>query len=312
MEYSIATYFMLFIIYAVAGWICEVTLQLIQKHKLADRGFLIGPYCPIYGCGAVLITLCLTPFKEHPVGLFILAMVLCGSLEYATSFIMEKAFNARWWDYSEMRFNINGRVCLETLVPFGIAGLLIVYLFNPFLLSIIQSWSEGTLNIISLIIAVVFVTDVIISSKIIYNFKRTNKEVSQNEKKDNTDEVSEKVREILRSKSFLNRRLINAFPDFTTILKKKGEELKRKTAEVKEELTNKANDVQRKINDKANNVQKKIKNTATGIMQKELNNIADGAQHRINNKASEVKKAVNNETITKQNKKQNKNINNEK
>ena len=288
MEYSIATYFMLFIIYAVAGWICEVTLQLIQKHKLADRGFLIGPYCPIYGCGAVLITLCLTPFKEHPVGLFILAMVLCGSLEYATSFIMEKAFNARWWDYSEMRFNINGRVCLETLVPFGIAGLLIVYLFNPFLLSIIQSWSEGTLNIISLIIAVVFVTDVIISSKIIYNFKRTNKEVSQNEKKDNTDEVSEKVREILRSKSFLNRRLINAFPDFTTILKKKGEELKRKTAEVKEELTNKANDVQ-----------KKIKNTATGIMQKELNNIADGAQHKINNKASEVKKAVNNKTKNK-------------
>ena len=295
MEYSIATYFMLFIIYAVAGWICEVTLQLIQKHKLADRGFLIGPYCPIYGCGAVLIT----PFKEHPVGLFILAMVLCGSLEYATSFIMEKAFNARWWDYSEMRFNINGRVCLETLVPFGIAGLLIVYLFNPFLLSIIQSWSEGTLNIISLIIAVVFVTDVIISSKIIYNFKRTNKEVSQNEKKDNTDEVSEKVREILRSKSFLNRRLINAFPDFTTILKKKGEELKRKTAEVKEELTNKANDVQKKINDKANNVQKKIKNTATGIMQKELNNIADGAQHKINNKASEVKKAVNNKTKNK-------------
>lgn len=91
MEYSIATYFMLFIIYAVAGWICEVILQLVQKHKLADRGFLIGPYCPIYGCGAVLITGCLTPFNEHPIGLFILAMVLCGSLEYATSFIMEKA-----------------------------------------------------------------------------------------------------------------------------------------------------------------------------------------------------------------------------
>lgn len=293
MEYSIATYFMLFIIYAVAGWICEITLQLVQKHKLADRGFLIGPYCPIYGCGAVLITLCLTPFNEHPVGLFVLAMVLCGSLEYATSFIMEKAFNARWWDYSTMKFNINGRICLETLVPFGIAGLLIVYLFNPFLLSIIQSWSEGTLNIISLIIAIIFAADVIISSKIIYNFKRTNKEVSQNEKKDNTDEVSEKVREILRSKSFLNRRLINAFPDFTTILKKKGEELKRKTAEVKEGLTNKANDVQRKINDKANNVQKKIKNKATGITQKELNNTTDEVQHKKNNKASELKQIVN-------------------
>ena len=73
-------------------------------------------------------------------------MVLCGSLEYATSFIMEKAFNARWWDYSEMRFNINGRVCLETLVPFGIAGLLIVYLFNPFLASavLIDTYYESS------------------------------------------------------------------------------------------------------------------------------------------------------------------------
>ena len=157
-----------------------------------------------------------------------------------------------------MRFNINGRVCLETLVPFGIAGLLVIYVFNPFLLSILQGIQINTLNIISVVIAIIFVTDIIVSSKIIYNFKRTNKEVSQNEIKDNTDEISEKVREILRNKSFLNRRLINAFPDFTTILKEKGEELKRKTAEVKEELTNKANDVQKKINDKANKIKKNV------------------------------------------------------
>ena len=230
MEYSLATYFMLFIIYAVAGWICEVTLQLIQKHKLADRGFLIGPYCPIYGCGAILITLCLTPFNEHPIGLFILAMVLCGSLEYATSFIMEKAFNARWWDYSNMRFNINGRICLETLVPFGIAGLLIIYVFNPFLISMIGLMGENVLNITSIAILVIFVADVIVSSKIIYNFKKTNKEVSQQESKDSTEIISEKVREILRNKSFLNRRLIEAFPDFTTILKKKRRRTKKKNS----------------------------------------------------------------------------------
>lgn len=280
MEYSVATYFMLFIIYAVAGWICEVVLQLVQKHKLSDRGFLIGPYCPIYGCGAILITLCLTPFYEHPIGLFVLAMVLCGVLEYVTSFIMEKAFNARWWDYSNMRFNINGRICLETLIPFGIAGLLIIYVFNPFLLSALQGIQSNTLNIISIVIAIIFAADVIVSSKIIYNFKRTNKEVSQSETKDSTDEISEKVRDILRNKSLLNRRLINAFPNFTTILKEKGEEIKRKTAEVKEELTNKASDVQKKINDKANDVQKKI------------NDKANDVQRKINNKANEVKKNV--------------------
>lgn len=293
MEYSLATYFMLFIIYAVAGWICEVTLQLIQKHKLADRGFLIGPYCPIYGCGAILITLCLTPFNEHPIGLFILAMVLCGSLEYATSFIMEKAFNARWWDYSNMRFNINGRICLETLVPFGIAGLLIIYVFNPFLISMIGLMGENALNITSIVILVIFVEDVIVSSKIIYNFKKTNKEVSQQESKDSTEIISEKVREILRNKSFLNRRLIEAFPDFTTILKKKGEELKRKTAEVKEELTNRANDVQKKINDKASNVQQKINNKASDV-QRKINNRANEVQQKFNSKTNELKENVKN------------------
>lgn len=293
MEYSLATYFMLFIIYAVAGWICEVTLQLIQKHKLADRGFLIGPYCPIYGCGAILITLCLTPFNEHPIGLFILAMVLCGSLEYATSFIMEKAFNARWWDYSNMRFNINGRICLETLVPFGIAGLLIIYVFNPFLISMIGLMGENVLNITSIAILVIFVADVIVSSKIIYNFKKTNKEVSQQESKDSTEIISEKVREILRNKSFLNRRLIEAFPDFTTILKEKGEELKRKTAEVKEELTNRANNVQKKINDKASNVQQKINNKASDV-QRKINNRANEVQRKFNSKTNKLKENVKN------------------
>lgn len=293
MEYSIPTYFMLFIIYAVAGWICEVVLQLVQKHKLSDRGFLIGPYCPIYGCGGLLITLCLTPFEEHPVGLFILAMVLCGTLEYTTSFIMEKAFNARWWDYSNMRFNINGRICLETLVPFGIAGILVIYVSNPFLLSIIQGLQTNTLNIISIVIAIIFFTDLIISSKIIYNFKKTNKEVSQDKTKDNTDEISEKVREILRNKSFLNRRLIDAFPNFTTILKEKSKELKRKTAEVKEEFTNKANDVQKKINNKANEVQKKINNKASEIQKKISTKTTNPTQKKLSKKSVKANKTDN-------------------
>lgn len=293
MEYSIPTYFMLFIIYAVAGWICEVVLQLVQKHKLSDRGFLIGPYCPIYGCGGLLITLCLTPFEEHPVGLFILAMVLCGTLEYTTSFIMEKAFNARWWDYSNMRFNINGRICLETLVPFGIAGILVIYVSNPFLLSIIQGLQTNTLNIISIVIAIIFFTDLIISSKIIYNFKKTNKEVSQDKTKDNTDEISEKVREILRNKSFLNRRLIDAFPNFTTILKEKSKELKRKTAEVKEEFTNKANDVQKKINNKANEVQKKINNKASEVQKKISTKTTNPTQKKLSKKSVKANKTDN-------------------
>ena len=136
MEYSITVYFALFMIYSVAGWICEELLQIIQNKKIADRGFLIGPYCPIYGCGVILITICLTPFENHPVGLFILTMVLCGVLEYATSFIMEKAFNARWWDYSNMRFNINGRICVPYSIFWGILAVFLIKIAKP----LIDKW----------------------------------------------------------------------------------------------------------------------------------------------------------------------------
>ena len=97
MEYSIATYFIYFIIIAICGWLMEVTLQLVQKHKFADRGFLIGPYCPIYGCGALLITLFLTKLEEYPLALFSVTILVCGVLEYFTSYIWEQFFHARWW-----------------------------------------------------------------------------------------------------------------------------------------------------------------------------------------------------------------------
>ena len=169
MEYSIATYFLYFIIIAICGWIMEVVLQLIQKHKFSDRGFLIGPYCPIYGCGGLLITFCLTGIKEHPVALFSMAILICGILEYATSYVMEKIFHARWWDYSENKYNINGRVCLETIIPFGILGVILIYIVNPFIFNNLTKIPENILNIIAIAIALLFVIDNIVSFKVISN-----------------------------------------------------------------------------------------------------------------------------------------------
>ena len=126
-------YFLLFVIYSVIGWIMEVIYTLVIDKKFTNRGFLVGPYCPIYGVGAVLIIILLSGYKERPIGLFVLAIVICSILEYFTSYIMEKLFKARWWDYSNRKFNINGRICLETMVPFGVIACLIVYIVNPFL-----------------------------------------------------------------------------------------------------------------------------------------------------------------------------------
>ena len=265
MEYSIATYFLYFIIISICGWIMEVTLQLIQKHKFADRGFLIGPYCPIYGCGGLLITLCLTGLEEHPVALFSMAILICGILEYATSYIMEKLFHARWWDYSENKYNINGRVCLETIIPFGILGLILIYLVNPFIFDNLSKVPENILNIIAIAVLVLFIADNLVSLKVISNVRSATTKFDKENPKDNTEEISQKVKEFLKDKSILNRRLVNAFPKLTAILKEKSEIIKQKTNEMKEDIANKANEMKEDFNEYVNDMKEGITQKAGAV-----------------------------------------------
>jgi uncharacterized membrane protein len=89
---TIETYFLLFMSYAILGWCMEVTCKLIEKKKFINRGFLIGPYCPIYGWGAVAITILLSRYMSDPIVLFIMAIVICSILEYFTSYFMEKKY----------------------------------------------------------------------------------------------------------------------------------------------------------------------------------------------------------------------------
>lgn len=96
-----------FMIYSVVGWIYETTLCSITDRHFVNRGFLNGPYCPIYGSGALLDVLILGRI-ENPFLLFILGVLVTCSLEYLTSYVMEKLFKARWWDYSDKKFNIGG------------------------------------------------------------------------------------------------------------------------------------------------------------------------------------------------------------
>lgn len=259
MEYSISTYFIYFIILSILGWTMEVTVQLIEKRKFSNRGFLIGPYCPIYGCGGLLITLWLTELKEQPIALFSTAILICGILEYVTSYLMEKIFHARWWDYTKKKFNINGRVCLETIIPFGLLGLALIYGINPFIFNILTKIPSNILNIAAIVITVLFVLDIGISFKVISNVRSVGKKIDNDNPKDNTDEISKKVKEFLRSKSLLNRRLTNAFPDFKSTWREQKEKIKQKTRQVKEEITNKANELKEEISEKAVEVKENIK-----------------------------------------------------
>ncbi|MCI9434418.1 MAG: putative ABC transporter permease [Bacilli bacterium] len=216
-------YFMLFIVYSLIGWIVEVVGILIQEKKLVNRGFLIGPYCPIYGVGGITIILLLNKYMEDPIILFVMAIVICSLLEYFTSYIMEKLFKTRWWDYSNFKFNINGRICLETMWAFGALACFVIYVINPPLINLLKSLPNIVFSIISYSIMVLFLVDNIISFKIISNVKVTAKNV----KKDNTEEMTRYVRDALSKKSLLNKRLINAFPNLQACIKNIKNGLKR-------------------------------------------------------------------------------------
>ena len=190
MIYNLEIYFMLFIIYSVGGWIMECTLGVIEKHKFVNRGFLIGPYCPIYGVGVVSGTLLLSRFSGNVIVLFILSILVCGTLEYLTSYFMEKIFKARWWDYTRRKFNINGRICLETLIPFGVISVLILRFVNPLVFKGLYNIPHNVLNWLVIFIFIIYLADSIISINIILRFKNLSKQ-----EKDNTEEISKKVRE---------------------------------------------------------------------------------------------------------------------
>ena len=203
-------YFLLFLIYSFIGWLIEVIGKLIEKHKFINRGFLIGPICPIYGHGCILMILTLNRYKDNPLTLFIYAIFICSLLEYFTSYFMEKIFKARWWDYSTKRFNLNGRICAETMIPFGILGTLVICVINPIFEYLLNLFNFETIKITAIVLFIIYIIDYTISLIIMFGFKGTLKTVE----KDGTEEITKKVKKILINKNVLYKRLVEAFPNF--------------------------------------------------------------------------------------------------
>ncbi len=256
---KIEQYIALFYIYSFMGWAMETIQISIREKKFVNRGFLIGPYCPIYGCGVILITILLHKYHDDLSATFFLSILICGTLEYLTSFVMEKIFKARWWDYSQRKFNINGRICLETLIPFGIAGTVITIWINPFFIKYLNVIPSIIINIILSIISIFFIIDVVVSFKIIFNLKEISKEF-----KDNTNEISDKVKKIVRKKMALYRRLVRAFPRIKeNVLYERWEDIKKKIEESKEEIRikidNSKAEIREKIDDSKENFEKLYK-----------------------------------------------------
>ena len=154
---------LIFFIMSLIGWIFEMVYHYIRYFNITDRGFLFSPIIPIYGFGCILVLLTLNKYKKKPLKHFFMIMLVCGILEYLTSYFLELIFNKRWWNYFKYPFNINGRVCLYGLLLFGIVGHILVYYFIPFINKKLNKININNRKIVSLVLIIIISIDFTLS-----------------------------------------------------------------------------------------------------------------------------------------------------
>ena len=240
---------LLFFIYAFAGWCMEVILKYIQYHRFINRGFLTGPVCPIYGCGAVLITVVignLTRVESGLVMTFALSFVICGAVEYLTSLVLEKIFHARWWDYSQKPMNLHGRIWIGNLLLFGLAGVAIMHLLNPALYKVIGLIPLKTRTVLATCLLAVLAADFVVS----YFVLKLVKVGVDSSEADNTEEISKEVRQLLTNRSYFHKRFADAYPEVVY----RTERVQERFAAVKAEAERVRQEAERRLDARAEKV----------------------------------------------------------
>lgn len=163
-KYSIIQWISFFIVYCFLGWVWETLFVSIRKKQLVNRGFLNGPFLPIYGFGAIIILFLTLPVQESLILIYLVGMLGATALEYVTGYIVEKLFDMRYWDYRNHRFNIKGYICLKVSLAWGIFSIILVKVIHQPIESFILGIPESTLQIIDVLFVITFVCDVIYST----------------------------------------------------------------------------------------------------------------------------------------------------
>ena len=164
-HYSVTSLIAIFFLLCFVGWLWEVGMHLVSDGVFVNRGVMHGPWLPIYGTGSIMIMLLLNKFRTKPVVEFFSAVVLCGIVEYFTSLYMELSLGKKWWDYSGYFLNIDGRICAEGLLVFGIGGVAVVYLIAPFLDNMLKKLNVKAVATVCILLVTVFIGDSVYSRK---------------------------------------------------------------------------------------------------------------------------------------------------
>lgn len=266
MEYSFLEIIIYFITYSFLGWVMESIFRSISEKKIINTGFLKGPFCPIYGVGAIIMLLFLKRFSDNLTVLFIVSVVVLTIWEYLVGVLLEKLFHTKYWDYSKNKFNFQGRICLTNSIFWGILGVVFVKYIHPAIENLIEKIDVRILIFVYSILGIVILVDMITSIVKVKNIKVTlekieklNNEIREKLKEENVQYIIEQLK-YKRNKTILRLyknvyRLKKAFPaintkEITEVLSKKVE-----LKEIKEEIKQRIEKRTRKDNKAIKEVQ---------------------------------------------------------
>ena len=185
--YSIYELLSLFFIYGFLGWCVEVAYCGVENGNFVNRGFLNGPICPIYGFGAVIVILCLTPIRDNVLILFIGSAVLTSLLELATGFALDKIFHARWWDYSDKPFNLGGYIWLKFSIYWGLVCIALMKGIHPAIFKLVKAVPHFLGIIILVFLTAVFIADITVT---VITVNKLSKRIKL------MDDIAEKIRAV--------------------------------------------------------------------------------------------------------------------
>lgn len=191
MNFNLFEILVYFIIYSSLGWLMESVFRTICEKKIINTGFLKGPFCPIYGFGAIIMFLFLDGFEDKPILLFFIALILLTLWEYIVGVLLEKIFKTKYWDYSNHKINFQGRVCLTNSIFWGILGVVFVKYIHPGIQHVISMVDKNILIYVVTICSIVFLVDMITTIVNVKNIKTTLNKIEELNK-----EIKEKLKEI--------------------------------------------------------------------------------------------------------------------
>ena len=224
------------ILYSFAGWILESVCKTVEQRKFVNSGFLNGPFCPIYGFGAIIMLLCLNFLKEKPILLFIAAFFILSIWEYLVGLFLEKVFKTKYWDYSHLKFNIQGRVCLKNSLFWGVLGVAFICCIHPFIDRYIKIIPINILLYIDIIIGIAILVDLVFSIIAITNFEIMVKKINEL-----GDSIKEKVKEAKELNEKNKLKLEETEKKSIENIEKIIQELKRNQAKLKIRIYRQAN-----------------------------------------------------------------------